>query len=369
MSSSLRIPSALLLAVVCLSQLRLATGAVNIDGGRSQLPGMKQDMFDNAQREKASKGRAMGKGPPECPKSDKMSPFFGLAFVSGDIYVKTNSSDGKCHKLLTIGGANYTVLANASRTCGPAGEWKKRVAEELSAVFFQAGLDWVKHEGENIVVVTEEGQFDLPVNEARYAEMSACWARGCECEQAANPVGKAILIACLAIGVGGLMFDSFKFSSKKFFGEKPSKKVLCKKGHPMEETKASARHLCDVCGKSGTTYQCSNCPGPCPYDMCKPCYKASKKKLKTQLEDWYAKHPEDKAKDEEKKRLKKQKGEKDGSDDEMEGKDSTKGGTPADSEAEGGSGTKATSDSGKADSDKPDSGKDSEADGEDVAKE
>eukprot|EP00932_Pfiesteria_piscicida_P001189 SRR837773.1116.p1 GENE.SRR837773.1116~~SRR837773.1116.p1 ORF type:complete len:377 (-),score=177.73 SRR837773.1116:62-1027(-) len=313
---------------------------------------MKQDMFDRAQQQKDSKGaNRMGKGPPDCPKSDKMSPFFGLAFVSGDLYVKTNGTESKCSKLVTVGGANYTVLANASRTCGPAGEWKKRIAEELSAVFFQAGLDWVKHENEMIEVVTEDGTFELPVNEANYALMSECWARGCDCEQAKNPIGKAILLSCLAIGVGGLLFDSFKLSSKKVFGEKPAKHVQCKKGHRVEEVKLTTRHLCDVCGKSGTMYQCSS---GCVYDMCKVCYKEAKKKLKQQLQDWYAKHPEDKAKDEEKKREKKKKGEKDGSDDEGDAKDSTK----ADSEAEG---AKATSDSGRAESDgKAESGRDSE---------
>merc|ERR1719253_1737617 len=50
------------------------------------------------------------------------------------------------------------------------------------------------------------------------------------------------------------------------------------------------KHSCDVCGKSGTSYQCSV---SCNYDMCKVCYKAGKKKLKTDIAEWIAKHPED----------------------------------------------------------------------------
>merc|ERR1711972_440976 len=96
------------------------------------------------------------KGPPDCPKSDHMSPFWGLTYVNGEWCVKLN----------TIGGANFTTLTNASRTCGPAGEWKKRIAEELSAVFFQGVLEWVKHENETIEVETEEGTFEIEVNEA-----------------------------------------------------------------------------------------------------------------------------------------------------------------------------------------------------------
>jgi len=94
-----------------------------------------------------------------------MSPFFGLAFVNSEMYIKWNESQSSCVKLLTVGSANYTVLANASRTCGPVGEWKRRIAEEMSAVFFQAGLDWVKNENETIEIVTEEGTFEVEVSE------------------------------------------------------------------------------------------------------------------------------------------------------------------------------------------------------------
>merc|ERR1740121_3252567 len=132
-----------------------AAAAVNIDGGRSQLPGMKQDMFDQAQMKKNSKGRQPAKGPPDCPKSDGMSPFWALTFVNGELFVKLNSTEEKCTKLITVGGANLTTLTNASKTCGPVGEWKRRIAEQLSAVFFQGGLEWVKHENETIEVVTE----------------------------------------------------------------------------------------------------------------------------------------------------------------------------------------------------------------------
>lgn len=316
-----------------------ATAQVNIDGGRSELPGMKQDMFDRAQKSKKSGPQSRGRGPPECPKSDKMSPFFGMAFVSGELYVKVNSSDSQCSKLITAGGANYTVLSNASRTCGPAGEWKKRIAEELSAVFFQGGLEWVKNENETIEVMTEDGTFDAMVSEEKYKEQSECWARGCGCEQAKNPVGRGILVSLLVISVGGLVFDSLRLSWEKIRGKKPAKHVQCKKGHRMEEVKFVKTHVCDVCGKQGTCYQCGI---SCPYDMCKLCYKAAKKKLKTDLEEWYAKHPGDKQKDEEKKKDKKKKDEKEDSDDDDAKKD-------ANTQSEAESTTKAESE-GKAES-------------------
>lgn len=272
---------------------------VNIDGGRSQLPGMRKDMFDQAQQRKGQSQTRVGKGPPDCPKSDKMSPFYSFAFVGDDMYVRHNGSTGPCTRLLTIGGANYSVLKNASRTCGPSGEWKKRIAEELSAVFFQAGLDWVKAENDTIELVTADGAFDVPVTESRFEEMSQCWARGCDCEQAKNPIGRAVLFTLLAIAIGGILWDSGKLSLDTIRGKKPPKHLLCRKGHRIGEVKHSRTHLCDMCGARGTNYACSK---TCPYDLCKACQKEAKKKVKTDLDAWYAKNPEEKVKDEEKKK-------------------------------------------------------------------
>lgn len=42
---------------------------------------------------------------------------------------------------LRSGGANASALFEASRTCGAVGEWKRRVAEELSAVYFVGGWE------------------------------------------------------------------------------------------------------------------------------------------------------------------------------------------------------------------------------------
>merc|ERR1740121_3049428 len=66
-----------------LAVIQQAAAAVNIDGGRSQLPGMKQDMFDQAQQKKNMGNKKQQKGPPDCPKSDGMSPFWGFTFVNG----------------------------------------------------------------------------------------------------------------------------------------------------------------------------------------------------------------------------------------------------------------------------------------------
>jgi len=263
----------------------------SIDGGRSDLPGMKQDIFDQVNRQKKGGGpQQRGKGPPDCPKSDKMSPFFGLAFASGEMYVRVNSTEGECKRLITVGGANYTVLTNASRTCGPAGEWKKRIAEEMSAVFFQGGLEWVKSENETIEVVTEDGTFEAVVSEEKFAAQLECWKRGCGCEQAKNPKMRMILLTILVLSIGGIGWDGFKLAWEKIKGKKPPRHVLSPKGHRMNETKMAYSHHCDICGKSGTTYTCS---GGTNYDMCEKCYKEARKDVKAKWKAWVEKHPED----------------------------------------------------------------------------
>merc|ERR1712048_234270 len=65
---------------------------------------------------------------------------------------------------------------------------------------------------------------------------------------------------------------------------------MCKKGHNMEEVKYTAKNYCDMCSTSGTTYQCS---ASCNYDLCKTCYKTTKKKVKAELATWLEKHPDD----------------------------------------------------------------------------
>ena len=59
------------------------------------------------------------------------------------IYIHKYSSfisNGHCSSL-SPGGANASALFEASRTCGAVGEWKRRVAEELSAVYFVGGWE------------------------------------------------------------------------------------------------------------------------------------------------------------------------------------------------------------------------------------
>jgi len=315
------------LALAFLVLAQPVAAQANIDGGRGDLPGMKQDIFDQVQKNKKGGPQQRGKAPPDCPKSDHMSPFFGLAFASGEMFVKVNSTDGKCQRLISVGGANYSDLTNASRTCGPAGEWKKRIAEELSAVFFQGGLEWVRSENETVEVITEEGTFQAVVSEEKYAEQSDCWKRGCGCEQANNPKMRMIFIAILVISVGGLGYDSLKFAWEKMVGKKPPKHVECPKGHRMVETKMAYNHHCDVCGVSGTQYQSSNNYN---YDMCKKCYKEKKKKVKADWKAWCEKHPEDKEKD------KKDKADKDDDEDkdDADEKESTKAEGDAESRSE-----------------------------------
>merc|ERR1719281_717976 len=158
-------PRALAFAHVAVLSTFCPTAAqVNIDGGRSDLPGMKQDMFDRVGKGKKAGGPQMkGKAAPDCPKSDGMSPFTGIAFAMGDVFVRLNGTEGQCHRLVSVGGANFSELTNFSKTCGPAGEWKYRIAENLSSVFFQGGLDWVKSDNDPIEVITEEGTFEVVV--------------------------------------------------------------------------------------------------------------------------------------------------------------------------------------------------------------
>jgi len=293
---------------------------------------MKQDIFDDVAKAKKSGGhQKMGKEPPKCPSSDHMTPFFNVAFAGGELYVRLDSADGPCHKLITVGGANFSVLQNASKTCGPVGEWKKRVAEEMSMVFFQGGLDWVKSENETIEVITEDAVTGLPVtfqvevSEAKYASMMECWKRSCGCEQADNPKTKMVLFALLLCALGGLSWDSIKLGLESFRGKKPDKHVQCKKGHRMVEVNFAYSHLCDICRKSGTCYQCNV---SCNYDMCKLCYKAAKKKTKAALKVYLEKHPEDED------NKKKDKKDKDDSDDD------TKKDKNDDSQSEGGKETK-----------------------------
>lgn len=282
----------LALGIVAAFCAQTVSSQPSIDGGRSDLPGMKQDMFDEVHRRKKNgQKQRMGKEPPACPKADGMTPFTSIAFVEGKLFVRLESSDGPCHELLSVGGANFSVLKNASLTCGPVGEWKKRVAEDMSAVFFQGGLDWVRSDNETIEVITEEGTFQVPVSEAKYALMMDCWKKSCGCEQANNPRMKILLITLLAIALAGLSYDSVKLAWDQFSGKKPSKHVLCKKGYRVVEVNFSYSHLCDICRKSGTCYQSSL--ASCNYDMCKICYKAAKKKQKALFKDWLEKHPED----------------------------------------------------------------------------
>jgi hypothetical protein len=270
--------------------MRFADAHVNIDGGRSDLPGMKQDMFDRVQKNKKGGPQQRGKAPPDCPRSDGMSPFVALAFVDSDIFVKLNSSEEKCVRLISVGGANYTDLMNASKTCGPVGEWKRRIAEETSAVFFQGGFEWVKSENETIEVITEEGTFQSEISEAKFAELLECWKRSCGCEQAQHPKMRMVFLALFVICLGGLGGDAFKLLRERIVGKKPPKHVLCKNGHKIEEVKYCGKRLCDLCGVVGTIYQCNS---DCNYDLCKACYKTSKKKVKEELAAWYEKHPKD----------------------------------------------------------------------------
>merc|ERR1712083_262755 len=201
------------------------------DGGRGDLPGMKRDMFDQINKQKQQGGAgAKEKKRPECPKSDELSPFTSFAIVGGNIFVKFNESDATCRRLISVGGANISSLFSAARTCGAVGEWKRRVAEELSAMYFITGGEgWPKSEGEPIELELEDGNYSIPITPANYELIKDCWARGCGCEQAANPKMKVVMLTLLAIALTGLGWDAVKMGYEKFFGKKKDKEKKEKK--------------------------------------------------------------------------------------------------------------------------------------------
>jgi len=200
--------------------------AQSTDGGRGDLPGMKKDIFDHMKDVK-NKGGAGAKEAkrPECPKSDGLSPLQAFAIVQKQIFVKLSDSDPTCRRLISIGGANTSSLFAAAKTCGAAGEWKKRVAEELSAMYFIHGGDaWPKSDGEPIELELEDGNFSIPITAENYEKIKECWARGCGCEQASNPKMKMVLFACLLLALTGLGWDVISALSTKIFGDKKKDK-------------------------------------------------------------------------------------------------------------------------------------------------
>eukprot|EP00930_Biecheleria_cincta_P040885 TRINITY_DN2799_c0_g1_i1.p1 TRINITY_DN2799_c0_g1~~TRINITY_DN2799_c0_g1_i1.p1 ORF type:complete len:294 (-),score=86.00 TRINITY_DN2799_c0_g1_i1:64-945(-) len=217
--------------------LFLQSSAQSTDGGRGDLPGMKRDMFDQINKQKQQGGAgAKEKKRPECPKSDQNSPFTAFAIVGGNIYVKFNESDATCRRLTSVAGANISSLFAAARTCGAVGEWKRRVAEELSAMYFITGGEgWPKSDGEPIEVELEDGNYSIPITPANYELIKDCWARGCGCEQAANPKMKVVMLTLLAIALSGLGWDVFKMVYEKFFGGKKKDKEKKEKKDKKEK--------------------------------------------------------------------------------------------------------------------------------------
>merc|ERR1712003_111866 len=67
----------------------------------------------------------------------------------------------------------------------------------------------------------------------------------------------------------------------------------------VKEASPNMKRICNVSGKRGTLYKCS---GGTNYDLSLESYKAAKKKLKTDLEAWYERHPEEKKKDNKRKK-------------------------------------------------------------------
>jgi len=328
-------PGAMALALLLGASRMVPATAQSIDGGRSELPGMKRDIFDQYEASKRSGGaKKVGKGPPDCPKSDGMSPFTGVVMLGGEMYVRLNGTEGQCRRLITLGGANFSSMVNFSRTCGPAGEYKRRIAENISTIFFQGGLDWAKHDGETMEVVTEDGTFEVDVSEAKYEILLECWKRGCDCEQAKNPIMKAVFMALAVIAVGGLSYDSLKVAWAKIVGVKPPKHVECKQGHRMEKVKLTRTHYCDICSVAGTLYQCRD---KCNYDMCKSCYDDRKGKVKAAYAKWLEKHPEEKSK----------KSKKDDEDDKDEKETETEDASKSEAESEAKSGKESGKEDGK----------------------
>lgn len=54
--------------------------------------------------------------------------------------------------------------------------------------------EWPKSEGEPVEIEFEDGNVSVPITPENYEVIKECWARGCGCEQAANPKMKASLL-------------------------------------------------------------------------------------------------------------------------------------------------------------------------------
>lgn len=65
--------------------LAACAAAQTTDGGRSELPGMRKDIFDQVKDKNKGRPGQMQKRP-ECPKSDQLSPFRAFCIVQGEIY-------------------------------------------------------------------------------------------------------------------------------------------------------------------------------------------------------------------------------------------------------------------------------------------
>eukprot|EP00397_Hematodinium_sp_SG-2012_P009644 GEMP01009735.1.p1 GENE.GEMP01009735.1~~GEMP01009735.1.p1 ORF type:complete len:304 (+),score=96.84 GEMP01009735.1:32-913(+) len=219
------------------------------DSGHDGLDplGKRKDVFDEVTKKQ---GRRMGaeRKQPDCPTSDGLSPFSALSFVDGEIYVRRELDDEKpmCERLIQIAKSNVTVLMKAGKTCGPVGEAKRRIAQNLYAVFWMGGLDgWPTGEDKTIYIKTSEFEGEVELSAEKATKLEACWMEGCDCDQAKSPLMRIFFGILLAACIGGLGYDSLSLAKGKDKKKKKERDPAKKKERKEKKEKKEKKDKVD----------------------------------------------------------------------------------------------------------------------------
>jgi len=185
--------------------------------GDDKNPHRRKDVFDEVKSGQGKRQNLANKQP-ECPTADGLSPFSSLAFVDGEIYIRRTLEDDnpKCEKLIEIATHNTTALMKAGKACGPVGEWKRRIASNLFAVFWSGGLDgWPTGEEKTMFIKTDSFIGEIELSPEKFERLEACWMEGCGCEQAQSPGMRIFFAICLILCLMGLGYDSLSLVNGK----------------------------------------------------------------------------------------------------------------------------------------------------------
>jgi len=206
----------------------------------------KEDVFDQVTKQRKKSPGADQQ--PDCKAPDGLSPFANLAFVGGKIYVRRelNDTNTTCEELIHIAHKNVTELMKGAKMCGPVGEVKRRIAQNLFGVFWAAGFDgWPQGEDKTILVQTDNFEGEVELSEEKFAKLEACWMEGCGCDQAQSPMMRVVFAILFVVCLSGLGYDSVmlmigKNKKKKAKSSKKEKKEKKEKSEAKEEDEDKA---------------------------------------------------------------------------------------------------------------------------------